>query len=355
MNKKNSITKKIKNILIPALIIVGIFFYFNKKNSATALVRRVSIEDREVKRTVSSSGIVVSDKKADLSFLASGVITRIYVSENEQVKKGQLLGSVNSSVQNQTIQSYKDARDMRLRQIELFKNEKKANARMLGGNDSYNIKLREYEEALSQAEASYQAQLSLLSNYYIYAPFDGTVVKISQKEGEAATPGVPVITVADLNDIIFEVVLDQEDFSMVKEDQEVDIDLDSYKNHTFTGVVKSLSLYSDPTKGGFVVKNVFESNGKSIKVGMTGDAYMIIDKTEDAVPSLIFNEISYNEDGDPFVWVLDGKKVKKEPIELGLEGDLYSEIKSDLKDKTILVPATEDTKIEEGYVAIIIN
>ena len=355
MNKKNNITKKIKNILIPTLIIIGIIFYFNKKNSVTALVRKVNIENREVQKTVSASGIVVSDKQADLSFLASGVITKIYVSENEEVKKGQLIGSVNSSIQNQTIQSYKDSRDIRLRQKELFENEKKSNARLLGGNDSYDIKLREYEESLSQAEAAYQAQLSLLSNYYIYAPFDGTIVKLSQKEGETATPGVPVITIADLSNIIFEVVLDQEDYSTVKEGQDVEIDLDSYENHTFTGRVKSLSLYSDPVKGGFVVKNIFESNGKSIKVGMTGDAYMITDKTEGEVPSLIFNEISYNENGDPFVWILDGKKVKKEPIELGLEGDLYSEVKTDLSGKTILVPATDDTKIEEGYVARIIN
>jgi len=355
MNKKNNITKKIKNILIPVFIIALIFLYFNRKNSVTVLVRRVSVEDREVQKTVSASGMVVSDKYADLSFLASGVITKIYVSENEQVKKGQLLGYVNSSIQNQTVQAYKDARDIRLRQKELFENEKKTNKRLLGGGDSYDIKLREYEEALSQAEASYQAQLSLLSNYYIYAPFDGTVVKLSQREGETATPGMSVITLADLDDIVFEVVLDQEDFSTVEEGQNVEIDLDSYENHTFLGKVSSMSLYSDPVKGGFVVKNIFESNGKSIKAGMTGDAFMITDKTEGKVPSLIFNEISYDENGDPFVWVLEGKKVKKESVELGLEGDLYSEIKTDLNGKTILVPATDDTKIQEGYVARIIN
>lgn len=355
MSKENNITKKIKYILIPVVIILGIFLYFNNKNSVTVLVRKVNVEDREVQKTVSASGVVVSDKQAELSFLASGVITKLYVSENEPVKKGQLLASIDSSIQAQAVQSYKDARDIRLRQKELFENEKKSNSKLLGGDDSYNIKLREYEEALSQAEASYQAQLSLLSNYYIYAPFDGTVVKLSKKEGETATPGVPVITIADLNDIVFEVVLNQEDFSAVKEGQNVEIDLDSYENHTFTGKVQSVSLYSDPVKGGFVVKNVFESNGKSIKVGVTGDAFMVIDKTDGEVPSLIFNEISYDEDGNPFVWILEGEKVRKEHIELGLEGDLYSEIKSDLTGKTILVPATEDTEIEEGYIAKIIN
>lgn len=355
MTKKNNIIKKFKNILILGFIILGIFLYFNRKNSVTVLVRKVEVENREVRKTVTASGLVLSDKQADLSFLANGDINRILVSENDKVSKGQLLAYLNSYPQSQTVQSYKDARDIRLRQKELFENEKKSNSRLLGGDDSYDIKLREYEESLSQAEASYQAQLSLLSNYYIYAPFDGVVVNISKKEGEVATAGVPVITIADLEDIIFEVVLDQEDYSNVKEGQEAEVTLDSYDNHPFKGKVDNLSLFSDPVRGGFVEKIRFESNGKSIKVGMVGDAFMITDKTDGEVPSLIFNEISYDESDKPFVWILENNKVLKEYIEIGLEGDLYVEIKSDLSGKTVVVPAKDNLEIEDGYTAKVIN
>lgn len=354
MTKKN-IFKKTKNILLVWLLIGGIFLYFKQKNSVTVLVRKIEVSNREVRKTVTASGLVLSDKQADLSFLASGNISRILVSENENVTKGQLLAYINSHPQSQTIQSYKDARDIRLRQKELFENEEKSNSRLLGGDDSYDIKLREYEEALSQAEASYQAQLSLLANYYIYAPFDGTVVNISKKEGEVATAGVPVITIADLEDIVFEVVLDQEDYSNVKEGQEAEVTLDSYDNHPFKGSVNNLSLYSDPVRGGFVEKIRFESNGKSIKVGMVGDAFMITDKTDGDVPSLIFNEISYDESDKPFVWILENNKVMKEYIEIGLEGDLYVEIKSDLSGKTVVVPAKDNLEIEDGYTAKVIN
>lgn len=354
MTKKN-IFKKTKNILLVCLLIGGIFLYFKQKNSVTVLVRKIEVSNREVRKTVTASGLVLSDKQADLSFLASGNISRILVSENENVTKGQLLAYINSHPQSQTIQSYKDARDIRLRQKELFENEEKSNSRLLGGDDSYDIKLREYEEALSQAEASYQAQLSLLANYYIYAPFDGTVVNISKKEGEVATAGVPVITIADLEDIVFEVVLDQEDYSNVKEGQEAEVTLDSYDNHPFKGSVDNLSLFSDPARGGFVEKIRFESNGKSIKVGMVGDAFMITDKTDGEVPSLIFNEISYDESDSPFVWILENNKVMKQYIEIGLEGDLYVEIKSDLSGKTVVVPAKNNLEIDDGYTAKIIN
>ncbi len=354
MNKKN-IFKKTKNLIFFLFVVGAVFLYFKQKNSVTVLVRKIDVENREVRKTVTASGLVLSDKQADLSFIANGNISRILVSENEKVTKGQLLAYINSYPQSQTAQSYKDARDIRLRQKELFENEKKSNSRLLGGNDSYDIKLREYEEALSQAEASYQAQLALLSNYYIYAPYDGTVVNISKKEGEVGTAGVPVITIADLEDIIFEVVLDQEDYSNVKEGQEAEVTLDSYDNHPFKGRVDNLSLYSDPVRGGFVEKIRFESNGKSIKVGMTGDAFMITDKTDGVVPSLIFNEISYDESDRPFVWILENNKVMKEYIEIGLEGDLYVEIKSDLSGKTVVIPAKDNLEIEDGFTAKIIN
>ena len=354
MNKKNTL-KKIKSIVLFLFLVGGVFLYFKQKTSVTVLVRKINVENREVRKTVTASGLVLSDKQSDLSFLANGNISRVLVSENEKVTKGQLLAYINPSSQIQTAQSFKDTRDIRLRQKELFENEKKSNSRLLGGNDSYEIKLREYEEALSQAEASYQAQLSILSNYYIYAPFDGTVVKISKKEGEVATAGVPVVTVADLDDIVFEVVLDQEDYSNVKEGQEVEVTLDSYENHKFKGRVDNLSLYSDPVKGGFAVKIGFESNGKSIKVGMSGDAFMITDKTESQVASLVFNEISYDQDEKPFVWILEGNKVMKEYIEIGLEGDLYVEIKTDLTGKIVVVPAKDNLEIKDGFTAKVIN
>jgi hypothetical protein len=69
----------------------------------------------------------------------------------------------------------------------------------------------------------------------------------------------------------------------------------------------------------------------------------------------MFNEISYDEDSNPYVWVVESEKIKKLPIEIGLEGDLYTEVKTDLTGKSIVVPATESVEIQEGFIPIIIN
>lgn len=352
---KKSLSKRIRSIIFVVLILLGIFVYFNKRTSITVLVRSVKIENREVRKTVSASGVVKSSNQADLSFSATGDVIRLNVKENDTVKKGQLLAYMDSSSLNKTIQSYKDARDIRIRQKDLFVEEKDANETLLGGEDSYKIKLREYDESISQAEAVYQAQLAMLSNYSIYSPIDGTVMAVNYKEGEVAIAGSPAITVANLDDIVFEVVLDQEDYGSIHEGQDVEIELDAYDSDVFNGKVTSLPLYADTTRGGFVVKSNFESNGKSARVGMTGDAFMITAKTQESVPSLVFNQISYDESDNPFVWIVEDNKVKKYPIEIGLEGDIYVEVKTDLSGKNIVVPATENLDIKEGFIAKVIN
>jgi len=352
---KPKISKKIRNTVLVCLSLVAIFVYFQNKTSVMVLVRKVEVQNREIRKTVSASGRVKSNNQADLSFLANGDILKINVKENDFVKKGQLLAYIDSSVQSNTVQSAKDARDMALRERDLFVDRKKDNKRILGGNNAYNIKLRSIEESISQAEAAYKAQLSLLSNYSIYAPFDGTVIGVYKKEGEVAVGGSPVLTIANLEDFVFEVVLDQEDFGQVKDGQEVEVTLDAYPDAKLKGNVSFLSSFADPTLGGFLVKSSFDKNGKDVKVGMTGDVYMITEKTEDKVPSLIFNEIYHDEDDKPFVWILDGKKIKKLPIEVGLEGDMYTEIKTDLSGKTILTPVSDEIKIKDGFNARIIN
>jgi RND family efflux transporter MFP subunit len=352
---KINLPKKVTRFLVPTLIVVAMFFYFNRRTSVTAVVTRVQPENRIVKRTISASGYVKSSDQVDLSFLAAGEILKINVEENETVKKGQLLAYLDSSAQAQTVQAYKDARDIRIRQKEIFEEEEDANEDLLGGETPYEIKLREYGEYISQAEANYQAQLSILSNYYIYAPFDGTIISISKKEGETSTAGVPVMTIANLDDVIFEVILDQEDYSLIQEGQEADIELDAYGDDVFLGRVKKLPLYADQSLGGFVIENTFETNGKTIKIGMTGDSYIVTDKTDGEVPALVFNEISYDEEGYPFVWIVEDGKLNRLPIEIGLEGDVYIEVRTDLKGKEIVVPANDNANIKEGFRPKIIN
>ena len=354
--EKSNLGKIVKKWLPILLVVIGVALFFGRRASINVQVRKIQVKDRIVKRSVSASGSVKSKNEADLSFPLVGTIRTISVKEGDEVKKGQLLVNLDTSTQYQSSNYYKDARDIVLRQKDLFVEEREANEDLLGGTDSYEIRLREYNEAVSQAEANYQSSLASLGKSYIYAPFGGTIVEIAVEESETVATGTKVIRIADLNNMIFEIEVDQEDYGLLTVGQDVEIMVDAYSDYTFNGKINYLPLFANEETDNFVVKIDFESfNEHELRLGLLGDAFMIMSKTDSEVPSITFNEVSYDEDDNPFVWVLDGKKVKMFPIEVGLEGDVYTEVRTDLSDKIIVVPAREGLEIEDGFRAKLIN
>jgi multidrug efflux pump subunit AcrA (membrane-fusion protein) len=210
------------------------------------------------------------------------------------------------------------------------------------------------DEQISQAEASYQAQLGVLANSYIYAPVDGTITTIKKKVGETAVTGETVIQIADLDNYIFEISIDQEDYGYIKTGQPVRIELDSYASYNFNTILTEMPFIATPTTGVFDIKIPVKGDDQhKLAIGMLGDAYIDVLTTESEVKVLTIDEIFYDNSDNPYVWVVDNGKLKKLPIELGAEGDIYTEIKTEVQE--VVVPAEENQKMVEGYFAKIIN
>lgn len=159
---KKQVFKKARKYILFVIVIIGLFFYFNSKAKVTALVNKTSIVNRVVNKTVSASGSVKSRNEADMSFSLGGQLKYLYVSEGQKVTTGQLLASVDNQSQSQTLNYYKDAWDIAIKEKELFKNNKEQNIDLLHGEKAYNIKLEEYNKQVSQAEANYKLYLSTL-------------------------------------------------------------------------------------------------------------------------------------------------------------------------------------------------
>ena len=353
---KKAFIKKSVRVLLPVVVVSAIlwFFFIREKNN-TVYVSKAELKNRVVVRTVTASGSVSSTSEANLSFQAVGRVSKINIKEGDEVKKGQLLASEDASSHYQNVQYYKDALDIKIRQRDLFIDDYNANKETYGGDKRYNIKLREYSEGVSQAEAAYNAQLALYPNYYIYAPFDGVATEVSKDVGETATIGEIILTVADLNNLIFKIKLDQEDYGLLKEGMLVEIRLDAYGDEVFNGKVLKLPYFVDSSTEQFEIEISIESKEeKPLMLGMKGDAYIILETSGNEVPSLTVDEVSYDESDNPYVWVLDRQKIKKQEVEFGIDGDVFVEIKNEI-DKPILVSTKDAQKMIEGYKAKIIN
>lgn len=334
---------KYKKYLIIAILLLLVVagYYLYKHKSQKPLYEPATIESTQVKQTVSASGIVTTINDVNLSFPAVAKLTNINVEKAQKVIKGDLLAQIDSYSSYQNAQSAKDARDITLRDLEIYEENYSTNPNAVGGMDEYNMNIRRLKELVSKAEATYQSYIGTLSNSYLYAPFDGTVIDVTAEVGEVVTAGTPVIKLADLDNLVFEISLDQEDFAKVKKDQKVAITLDAYPNQEISGIVTELPLYVLPNTTEFIVKITIEQNEETpILLGMEGDVEITIDQTDQPVQAVLFDSI-FEENGSYYVYVLENNTLQQLPVEIGLEGDLYTQVITDLSNYEVVVPVEE--------------
>ena len=344
--------KKVFKWLALLLVILGVYSFAKRDSSKTIAVKNAVIEQKVVEKTVSATGEVSSENNSSLSFNSVGKLLKIYVKEGDTVKKGDLLAVLDTSALYDSIQAARDSRDIALRDKEYFIAKYLYNKSGAGGKEEYNISIRKYDELISQAEATLSLKQSQLRDASIYSPLDGIVYDITKKEGETVTISDPVVKVADLGKLVFEVELDQEDYGLVKLNQPVKIELDAYKNQKLAGKVYELPLYADGSSSPkFKVKMSFDAeNTLKPLLGMTGDVHIVVAQTDKPVDALFYDEIFTDENDNYYVWVNDNGFIKKFPVEIGLEGDVYYELKTKI-DKPIVIGQNSDVTVKDGYKA----
>jgi len=354
MNKLKSLLKN-KKLWIILLFIASVYFVYTiaRRDSINTIpVKKVEVENRIVEKTISATGEVSSLDDAALAFNTTGKITHIYVKEGDQVKKGDLLAQLDTSAVGETLQVARDARDIALRDREYFIEKYQYNKSGAGGKEEYDISLRKYEELISQAEANLAARQAAYRDTTLFAPASGIVYYMNKSVGELATIGEAFIKIADLNQLVFEVELDQEDYGLVKKDQKVKVELDAFDNKEIPGYVYELPLYANGgANARFKIKIKFDENIDVIPLlGMTGDVHIVVAETPQPVDALFYDEIFTDENDAYYVWVVDNGYIKKQLVEIGLEGDVYYELKN-RPDKDIVVGLNSDITVKDGYKA----
>lgn len=345
-----------KYILILGIGVSITYFILSSNGTKSISVRTIEPSERKVKQTVSASGEVKADKSASLSFPFLGKLNTLNFQKGDSVEKGDFLASLESSDDYYSLEAAQDSVDVAIHDRDLFVENYETNLQAAGGKDEYEIQLRKYNELIEKAKATYNSTKESYNNNFLYSPISGIVLDTYYKEGETITAGSPVIKIADPETLYFEVTLDQEDYGKIQEGQKAEIELDSYEDILFEGKVKKLPGYAN---GGatpnFIVEIEVLPGEKPALLGMTGDARIITDQTENQVMALLYDEIFTDVDDKPFVWTVnEAGNLKRHYVEIGIEGDLYTEIKSDLPPK-IVVPLEDSEDPEEGFKATITN
>ncbi len=96
--------KKIIWITIILIVALGIWF-FTKGDNGTGSIQVDTVKIQNIKKTVLTTGQVVSTTNLSLSFQAGGVVKQIYVKEGDLVKSGQTLAILDQGTALATLKS----------------------------------------------------------------------------------------------------------------------------------------------------------------------------------------------------------------------------------------------------------
>lgn len=352
-----------KKIIIFIIIIVLLcipFIIKNKSNKVQYIID--SVKERTITQIVEATGTIEPVNTVDIGSQVSGLISNIYVDYNSEVKKGQLLAQIDTSLfeaqLQQAIANINNAKaTLAKNQAQLDYDSKTYNRyknlyvrNLVSKNDldsaeaNYKSDLAQVSAAkasILQAEANYKTASANMRYTKITSPVDGIVISKEVEEGQtvAASFQTPTLfTVAeDLDKMKIETSVSEADIGKVKVGQDVNYTLDGYPDSIFKGRVSQVRL-SPKTESNVVTYTVVisvENEENKLMPGMTANVSIITNTAENVltVPNnalkftLADNKQKYEQKG---IWIDNKGKPKRINIETGLSDDSFTEIISNV-------------------------
>ncbi len=366
--------KKIIIISIVVLAVIGIAVFFIIKSGKKEIQFKTAfVKEETVEITVTATGYVQPVDKVEVGTQVSGVIEKIYVDYNSQVKKGQLLAELDKLTLNEKLNQANAAlasaqSDLTFSQQNFDRVKKLYDAKAateVSYEDASN-KLAQAKTSVANAKASLLQAKVNLSYAEIYSPIDGVVLNRAVEEGQtvAASFSTPTLfTIAnDLTKMQVEADVDEADIGKVKLGQKVTFFVDAYSDDIFEGTVNQIRLEPTVTNNVVTYTVIIEAPNPDEKLfpGMTANITIIAQENKGlTIPASAFNfkpsedvekrfHIQKQQQMDPSqksreVWVRKDNTLSSKQVETGLSDGVSVIVTSGLNqgDEVVLSASLE--------------
>jgi HlyD family secretion protein len=236
MKTKNKII--IGSIVLLVLALVG-YSFFKGGDAIIIEAQTVVAKKANVTTMVTATGTIEPINQVDVGTQVSGVVEKIYVDYNSEVKQGQLIAELDktnlkaSLTQAQAV--YDNAVSQRNYTQTIHDRQKTLYDNQVISKSDYDDAEYNYQTAkgtVTQRLSDLQSARTNLGYANIYSPIDGVVLSKDIDEGQtvAASYSTPTLfTIAqDLKEMQVEADVDEADIGNVKEGQRVEFTVDAY-------------------------------------------------------------------------------------------------------------------------------
>jgi len=232
------------------------------------------LEQKDLSTVVKATGqlAVPPQNKADVSVLSGGIIRTIGVLEGQQVKKGQVLATIENQELIRIQQDYLTAKNSFSyvqaeynRQTQLKEAGAGTGKSFQSAEATYNSeksRITAYESQLLQLGIS-PAKISgghIVSRFPLLAPISGTVGQIGANTGAFVQPGTAIMEVVDNSKIHCDLIVFEKDLMKVKIGQTVNFQLTNQENQQIKGKINGINKSFENESKGVIVHAVIENS-----------------------------------------------------------------------------------------------
>lgn len=370
MNKK-------KVFISAAAVIVlagaGMWILGGKKASQTISFSTSVVQKGTISNSITATGTIEPVTEVEVGTQVSGIIDKIYVDYNSEVKAGQVIAEMDRVTLISDLQSaqatYDGAEAEYIYQEKLYERNKKLYSKQLISDteyEQYEYNYRRAKSAYDQSKAALAKAQRNLSYTTITSPINGVVTSREVEAGQTVASGFETPTLftiaADLTKMQVVADVDEADIAGVKDSARVTFTVDAYPDDVFEGRVKQIRLGSTNSSSStsttsetvvtYEVVITADNPELKLKPRLTANVTIFTDTRENVlvVPNkaLRFNpdkKIAGGKtikdcDSPKKVWTMDATSFTAHPVKTGMNDGSNTEIISGISEGTEIVTET---------------
>lgn len=372
--KKLKISKIWIAVIVIVVIAVAAWALSGGKKEEKINFKEEAVNTETLQNSVTATGTIEAVTSVTVGTQVSGIVNKLYVDYNSQVKKGQVIAELDKtnllSELNTAKANLASATSNLSYQVANMNRYQTLYKKGLVSADEYENALLTYRQAKEQVASSkenVQKAQTNLGYATITSPIDGTVISKSVEEGQtvAASFNTPeLFTIAkDLTNMQVVANVDEADIGGVKEGDRVTFTVDAYPDDTFEGTVKQVRLEATTTNNVVTYEVVISAPNADLKLkpGLTANV-TIYTQERSGVLAVANKALRFTPTketvgkdmkivdckGKNKVWTLSDKTLTAHPVTIGQTDGVHTEIiKGIRKGQKIVTEIIVNTPEEE--------
>ena len=383
--KKLRVSKIWIAVIVIVVIAVAAWALSGGKKEEEINFKEEAVKTETLQNSVTATGTIEAVTSVTVGTQVSGIVNKLYVDYNSQVKKGQVIAELDKtnllSELNTAKANLASAASNLSYQAANMNRYQTLYKKGLVSADEYENALLTYRQAKEQVASSkenVQKAQTNLGYATITSPIDGTVISKSVEEGQtvAASFNTPeLFTIAkDLTNMQVVANVDEADIGGVKEGDRVTFTVDAYPDDTFEGIVKQVRLEATTTNNVVTYEVVISAPNADLKLkpGLTANV-TIYTQERSGVLAVANKALRFTPTketvgkdmkivdckGKNKVWTLSDKTLTAHSVTIGQTDGVHTEIikgiKKGQKIVTEIIVNTpeeeEDTQQSQGLIS----